>query len=75
MVNRNPDSQPAVSVTFRLTAKAYQELLFECGECGCSLSNVVRHAVMKEILHRRSQRKAAADHAVLLGQMRLGDEV
>ncbi len=62
-----------VSVTFRLSNAAHQALIAECGHCGCSVSAVVRVAVMKEIQHRRAQRKHDADVGVLAGQLEMAD--
>jgi hypothetical protein len=62
-------SAPQVSVTFKLSEEAHRQMLMECGRCSCNVSAFIRSAVMKEVIHRRTERKQAAQHAALTGQL------
>lgn len=71
MPKPNPSTVPKVGVQVYFTHEAYQQMVVECGHCGCAMSGFIRSAVIKEISSRRMLRKQAADHSVLVGQLSL----
>lgn len=61
--------QAQVQVTARISKELYDRLVAECGHCGCAMNSIVRNAIASEIHRRRLNRKQAADHAILAGQI------
>lgn len=58
-----------VEVKASITEDLHGRLIFECGECGCHLNGFIAIAIANEIAARKSRRRAAANHAVLAGQI------
>jgi len=58
-----------VEVKARITEDLHGRLVAECSHCGCHLSSFIALAIAHEIASRKSRRKQAADHAILVGQM------
>jgi hypothetical protein len=71
MAEDYPKGNSDVSITFRVSARAYLELNQELELCGCNMSSFVRQAVMQEIHDRRLRRKEARPSQVLDGQTEL----
>lgn len=62
---------PRRDLKVRITESLHERLTAECGHCGCSLNAVVTLAIAREIALRQKRRKEAADHAILVGQLRI----
>ena len=74
MTRLNPTTAPQIRIDVYLTEALHKQMEAECGHCLCSKTAFVRNAVAKEIAARQMRRNAAANNAILAGQLSLDDE-
>lgn len=75
MPQLNPTTAKQVRIDVYLTEGLAQQMEAECGHCLCSKAAFIRHAIAKEISSRKANRQAAAQHAILVGQLSLEEGI
>lgn len=69
MPRLNPTTAKQVRVDVYLTEGLHEQMKAECGHCLCSQTAFIRNAIAKEVSSRKANRQAAAQHAILAGQI------